>query len=377
MKRRAKTLAFRPPVGLRDGTPDEVVVEFRDSLRRGDVLGVAALLDTEARRPAERDVLIDLSAAEGPERAVRKLSRFWRDAQATATCTRIVSEGEAEVYETIEVAKLRSAIHSVTLLRRRDEQWKVVFTVNAPDTRARLELDAIADARLDGSRLLHGYSDRFGRELEIVSWSEDGGTIVHPAHEWTASIKRNPSSVEIAVDAAPDPPGSAQHLVWAARLALVAGSEVGSSLVSVTGAGRTLALDRLEEVFSATEPDVHQLASVWVRLHIEDEHSGRGFAATQGMWHFGLPEIEYVPSDWPDPSIAARMAIGIASALILGRMDPTLGTIVRAAGHRCRVVEARRGVKPTHTYGRFGAVRIRPTLRNPAARSGTQMRIEQ
>ena len=144
MKRRAKTLAFRPPVGVRDATPDEVVIEFRDSLKRGDVLGVAALLDTEARRPAERDVLIDLSAAEGPEQAVRKLSRFWRDAESRATCTRIVSEAEAEVYETIEVPKLPTPIHSVTLLRRRDEHWKVVFTVNAPDTRARLELDAMA-----------------------------------------------------------------------------------------------------------------------------------------------------------------------------------------------------------------------------------------
>lgn len=376
MKRRAKTLAFRPPVGIRDATPDEVVIEFRDSLKRGDVLGVAALLDTEARRPAERDVLIDLSAAEGPEQAVRKLSRFWRDADSRATCTRIVCESEAEVYETIAVPKLPTPIHSVTLLRRRDDHWKVVFTVNAPDTRARLELDAIADARLDASRLLHGYSDRFGRELEIASWEEDEGTVVHPAYGWQGTIKRARSSFEIAVDASPETPGSAQHLVWTARIALVAGAELGSSLVSITGAGRTLALERLEEVFSAIEPDVHQLASVWVRLHIEDEHSGPGFAATQGMWHFGLPEIEYEPSDWPDPTIAARMAIGIASALIMGRMEPAIGTVVRAAGHRCRVVEARRGVRPTHTYGRFGAVRIRPTMRSPAAKSGTQMRIE-
>jgi hypothetical protein len=365
------------------------MIRFREALRRADVVGVTSRLANDARRPNERDLLVDLIAAEGAEEAVQKLSPFWRDADVTIRGIRVVAEDEVEVYERITVPRRDLPIQSVTLLRRRDDRFKIVATSDAPDERFRIRVvrDSGAPA-IDDVGFSRAWKERFGATAELLMLEDGDGVLSHPDEGWLGTVRgpvpatdqlglyedevgTGATLIEVGVEPSDDLEERRRQLIWTTRVAHVLALGTGGHHLHVPAAERLIALDRLTDPFLNRDPAASELAMAWVRLHSNNAESGPGFAATRGMTHFMAPEVEYALEDWDEPKLAARVAIALATALIQTRTDAQIGTVVRAAGTRCFLTRARRGVRSRHTYGRFGALRIRPSDRS----SGTQPRI--
>ncbi|MEM9189158.1 MAG: hypothetical protein AAGF12_08275 [Myxococcota bacterium] len=386
------TLAYVDAAGNVD-TPEAMVAAFRASLRVGDVAGVTGRLAAVARRPAERDLLVDLLDAEGPQSAVERLQRFWCRTRSETVGLRSLGPISAEVYERVFVEGRDTPLEIVTLTRKINGSWQVVSSQNAPDYRPRLlVIRGTEGSPLDDVAFSRTWQEAHGDTAELVMM-DGGGILGHPEKGWLGGVK-GPAPVgdvvpeaaleairdaegeasvlfEVSADAAPEREEQIELLTWLTQVSLSIAEHTGATHVYSPGADRLIPRTVLADGFSSSEPPLHKLATTWARLHRNDEG---GY--TQGLHHFHCPEVEYLLEDWGGPGnsatadAAARCAISVATAFISGKLRGSVGTVVRASSVRCHLHESRRGSEPGLTYGRLGAVRLVPLERQPISQSG-------
>jgi hypothetical protein len=368
------------------------VLELRRGLREGDVEAVREALAWDARPPWERDLLVDLTAAEGLESAVAKVRRFWAQTTSEIVVVRTLANGEAEVYEEIRPASGPETLHVATLLRLSGRTWRVVHTFDVPGNVVQLVILRRPDAPpLDASGFTKHYQLQWGATAEML---DDGDECVlgHPAEGWLARVRgprpvtrlRTPITdlprgadapsehLELSMAAETDRDALRRQMTWLARVAAELADYEGAPWIYVTRAEKRTATRMFAQtVGDADDPSARSIAASWVRL------ATRGnWTFTRGLSQLGQPEVELELDEWPDVSAARRLVGTVAMGLIDGYLRPEADVVIRAGGFRCRIEPGRRGPDPAKTYGPAGAITIRPAGRGKLARSGFHRRVD-
>jgi len=372
--------------------PEQTVLALRHALRDGDADAVRRAVLWEARPPWERDLLIDLVAAEGIEVAVAKLRLFWRNARVRITAVRMTLEGDAEVYEELDAARADGVLHTVTLLRRVGHGFRVVNTTDATDDTVRVfVVRAAGDGTLDDGAFTRDLQIRVGAIAELLM--ENGeGTLGHPQEGWLARIRgphplselmpgiaglprTRPPATE-AWELVLDPRGAGERrrgqVAWLGRVAAELAAFDGAPWIYMPAAGKLTSTRVLRAAVGAEGPTARGVAAAWVRLVTKG-----GWATTRGMCQLQLPEVEIQLEDWAEVNGARRLVGTVAMSLLNGRLDQDTHAVVRVGGIRCRVSEGRRGPEPGQSYGRWGAILVVPAdRRGTVSHSETRMRLD-
>lgn len=373
-------------------SPVQTVLALRRALRDGDATAVRRSVLWEARPPWERDLLIDLIAAEGIDVAVAKLRRFWRNARVRVTGVRMTQEGDAEVYEEVDAARADGVLHTVTLLRRVGHGFRVVNTSDAPEDTVRLFIVRAPTARgLDEVAFTRDVQVRFGRIAELVM-DHGEGALGHPEEGWLARVlgPRPLSGIRPPIADLPraQPPSTeawelvlgprasrerrGKQLAWLGRVAAELAAFDGAPWIYMPAAEKLTSTRMLRTAVGTHGPAGRAIAASWVRLVTK-----RGWATTRGMCQLQLPEVEIQLSDWSDVDGARRLVGTVAMGLVNGQLDATTHAVVRVAGLRCRLTEGRRGPEPGRSYGRWGATLLVPAdRRGTVSRSETRLRLD-
>lgn len=349
------------------------VTRHRHALRAGDASGVGRTLDAGARRPSERDLLVDLVSAEGLEHATRKVSRFWRSAQTEVEAVRMVGLDEAEVYEQLSISRRSGPIDTVTLLRRgRDGTWRVVTTQRAPADAVRVQIwpEAVHEIR-DDAFTTH-FERRFGPTGELVM-DEGEGVLGNPGERWIGALRAPdaPSRpFEIALIGDPDLDRRWRQVHWISRCAVVAAALLGASRVWVPAARKLVAVEALEAIAGPDLPAARHLASAWVALHRAPGEA----VASKGLTTFALAEVMASAQAWKELGVARKVAAAAVHAALSGAIGLAPGEAVQIAGQRVAVEPGPRGPSKNDSFGRWGAVELVP-LNDPGGGSGVVRRV--
>lgn len=361
-------------------TPEKAVRGLRAGLIAKDPDRVQAHRWLAPRPPAERDLFSDLAAAEGLTRAVKKLSRFWGQAEATLERIRYVSGCEAEVYERVVLPSETLSIVSVTRRESPDHPWKVVCTNEASDDRLVIWLAVWPTARVDDSAWTHRFVERYGAAAELVLAEEASGVIGHPVTGWLANVRgpfpapewpenlpgEGDHIVELTLSLSDQVGTRADQIGWALRCASVLQEHLGADAAYLPSHRKLLPAQALARA-AETELDGPQTFHLWAR--VEHVH---GYFVTSGLSQLGLPEIE-VPE-----AVAGERARGLVEwlgALVAGGFAPVPGTELVGLDGSLQLVGGRRGPRLGRSYGRWGAVGVGPLDTRDRRGSRTRIRI--
>jgi hypothetical protein len=347
----------------------------REALREGDVEAVRATMAWGARPPWERDLLLDLSAAEGLPEAVARMRKFWMRAKPLETRgVRLLSNDDAEVYESIEMPDGQK-LSTVTLMRFKGDRYLVVAFAQADDDTVRLLiLSDDPDPELDDVRFSREWIQRFGATAELILDGDDGA-LGHPDREWLGRVRgpipwepirerlSRPSlrlpEATCALEIAMAPPQARAErfdaLQWLGRAAGELAAQIESSWIYVQRAEKLVAVADMRKAL-AVSSRARGLASSFIRLVVKD-----GWAATRGLGQLRLPEVEIELGEWSDAQAARRLVGTFAVGFIDGRVPPSSSEhVINVGGFRCRLAPGRRGSDKGHSYGIYGALAVRP-----------------
>jgi hypothetical protein len=365
----------------------------RRALVEGDVARVEETTLWAARPPWERDLFIDLAAASGLDVAVKRLRQFWKLANPILLHVRPLPDGDVEVFEQIHMPDGRE-LHTVTLMRPVGDRYLVVAMSEAPDDTTRfLVLTDSESPALDDARFTREWIEAHGPTAELLVDANDGA-LGHPLEGWLARV-RGPlpwapirerltrrtlelpdakTVLEVVMTPSGDPRERAHQLLWLALAAAEVAQHIGASLVYVQRAEKLIRVETLKKTMTGPAVGGREVASAYVKL----VEKGK-WAATRGMGQLVLPELEVDLEEFPDPGAARRLLGAVSVALIEGRVAPIPSArhVLTVAGYRCQLALGRRGAEPGQTYGRFGALVIRPADRNDEkARTGPRLKLE-
>ncbi len=362
----------------------------RESLQAGDVEAVRATMAWGARPPWERDLLLDLSAAEGLPEAVAQMRKFWTRATPLETRgVRLLPNEDAEVYETIQMPDGQT-LSTVTLMRQKDGVYLVVAFAGADDDSVRLlVLSDDPDPELDDVRFSREWIQRFGATAELVLDGNDGA-LGHPEREWLGRVRgplpwepirerlsrpslRLPEAacvLEIAMSPPEERGERAEALQWLGRAAGELAAQVDCEWVYVQRAEKLVKVTDLRKALAVSAKG-RGLASAYIRLIAKD-----GWAATRGLCQLKLPEVEIELAEWSDAASARRLVGTFAVGFIDGRVPPVASEhVINVGGFRCRLDAGRRGSDKGHTYGLYGAVTVRPADDAPTHESAERISL--
>lgn len=362
----------------------EAVRALRGALCNVDVEQVQRVRWLAPRPPGERDLLSDLAAAEGLAPALRRLSRFWRRVDARLERVRLVDDCEVEVYERLSVAGESLPIVSLVRRETKSSSWRVVCTNEAYDERFVIWTSCPADAVVDDVAWSRAFEERHGLTAELLM---DGptGVLGSPAHGWLAQVRSPfvPSAwppslpgeddgrvLEVATALTPDLASRHEQLDWILRATDVFAEQLGG-LASFLPAHKKLvvrgALRRAAA--GALEPD--QAFAFWAQA----ERLG-GHVVTSGLRQLGLPEVEAPVDAMPTPQATTRLVQWIATKLLSDDSGPPIpGTEVLARDRTFVIAAGRRGPRRGTSYGRWGAIALRPTTPNFRRSSRARLRV--
>lgn len=348
------------------------VTRHRHALRVGDASGVGRTLDAHARLPSERDLLVDLVAAEGLEPATRKLSRFWRGARSQVDAVRIVGPDEAEVYEQLWMPPRNSPIETVTLLRRgRDATWRIVTTQRAPADDVRVQIWPEAGTEVRDDSFTRAFHRRYGPDGELVM-DDHEGVLGHPAKEWVGALRvprTEGQPFELALVGDHDPEVRLTQVHWLSRCAVVVASLLGAERAYVPLARKLVSVESLEAVAQPEAPGARHVAAAWVALHRTGET-----LFSKGMSTFAHAEVVAHTHLWEEAGVARRVAGAAVHAGLSGAMDLVPGELVHIARRRVLVESGPRGPTSHDSFGRWGAVELVP-LSDTVGSSGVVRRV--
>jgi len=390
--RQLQKRASSPPAASRsDAFILDALAEHRESLRSGDVEAVRATMAWGARPPWERDLLLDLSAAEGLPEAVAQMRKFWLHAEPKTTRgVRPLPNGDAEVYEIIEMPDGKQ-LSTVTLLRPKGDRYLVVAFADAEDDMVRaLVLSDDPSPTIDDVRFSREWIQRFGATAELILDSGDGA-LGHPERDWLGRVRgpipwapvkeklarpnlRLPDAscaLEIVMSPPADRVERYEALEWLGRAAGEVAAHIGAEWVYIQRAEKVIKVLDLRKSLAVTSR-ARGLASTFIRLTARD-----GWAATRGLGQLLLPEVEIELSQWPDPSAARRLVGTFAVGFMDGRVppQPTAQNVINVGGFRCRLELGRRGSEKGHSHGLYGSVVVRPADPDDARQSGDRISL--
>ncbi len=341
----------------------------RHALRVGDGAGVDRTLDHEARRPNERDLLIDLAAAEGVDSAARKLARFWRSAETQVQAVRVIAEREVEVYERVRLPDRHGDVDVATLLRRgRDGTWRVVVAQRAPSDGLSVRLPA-PSARLDDAEVTRALLGRWGCRTELIVSGEDG-VLREPERGWLAHVQRIDGGYEVTLEPAEDEDARHAQLVWLARSVAVLGHHLGARRLWVPAARKVVGVEAFEAIGAAAAPSSKSLLLVWTALHRDAP-----LLYTAGLSAFALPELVTDLTAWNDERTARRLLSATALAAAGGGQTLRVGYGYAVGTRRVVLAAGPRGPAAGRSFGRRGALAIRPLRAATVTRSGVVERV--
>lgn len=343
----------------------------RDALRSGDSSTVDGTLDRAARRPSERDLLIDLIAAEGLRTAASKVGRFWRQAVTDVEAVRRVGEHEAEVYERLTLPGGDRSMDVVTLLRRgEDDAWRVVTTQRAPADVLRARLLGGRQGALDATRVTQELHTRWGRVAELVMAEDGDGVLGHPDRDWVGAVQGVDGALEVALVPALDTATRREQMVWLSRCLVAIAQHVGAKQAWMPHAHKLIGVEQLEEIAEAPSPSSRALIIAWAGMARDAER-----VYTVGLRAFGLPELVASSRDWNGSPPARKVIAAVARSAVGGATQLVAGRALSVGAVRAVLSDAPRGPAPGSTYGRFGAVLMRPLRAATVTDSGVVRRL--
>ncbi|MBW2462532.1 MAG: hypothetical protein JRH11_12860 [Deltaproteobacteria bacterium] len=364
-----------PSPTLSESAVVDALHDHRRALADGDVEAVRASMAWGARPPWERDLLLDLSAAEGLPEAVTQLRKFWDKAQAQTRGVRPLSNGDVEVFEFITMPDGRE-LSTVTLMRPRGDRYLVVSTADAADDTIRLLiLSEDPDPEIDDVRFTREWTQRFGATAHLLLDGQDGA-LGHTSEEWLARVRgpipwepirqrfsrktlQLPGAIcafEVAMTPPEDRETRKGALEWLGRGAGEVAAHVGADWIYVQRAEKLITTKDLRKAL-AISSGARGLTATFVRLVEAD-----GWASTRGLGQMEYPELEIEICDWPDGAAARRLVGSLAVAFIDGRVPPHASGphIINVGQYRVRLALGRRGSERGRTHGVHGALVVRP-----------------
>ena len=346
------------------------LARHRDALREGDAQAVEGTLARGARRPSERDLLIDLIAAEGAAPAAKKLARFWQKAQTEPVCVRVISPDEAEVYERLALPGAAQELDMVTLLRRDDEGgFRVVVTQRAPADVLRAKILS-NEAAFDDVAVTRDFTSRYGRTGELILDDEHGGVFGHPVQEWVASVATVQGGIDVALVPGPEPLTRSAQLAWLARVVNVLARHVHAPRVAVPAAAKIVGIEAFAAVADTDAISSRALLIAWAGLH-----RNANVCYTSGLGSFGLPEASAEFADWGGDESTTRKVVAAAARAGVGGSLKLQHSAVTVGGYRVLIEPGPRGPTPGRTFGRLGSVSLRPLRNATVAESGVVERV--
>jgi hypothetical protein len=374
-----------PPILPGEGAEREAalaVEALRAALRKGDAEAVQSVRWLARRPPGERDLLSDLAAGEGLELAVRRLSRFWRRAEARVERVRLVSGLEAEVYE--RLALPGEAIPIVSLVRRAavEAPWRVVCTNEAHDERLTVWLGSKGD-ELDDVAWTRAYAARFGGGAELLMEGIAGVLGAH--HEaWLAHVRgpfvplawpailpgEGGGLIELTAALVPQWEARAAQIEWLLRATAVFLEELGGAGAYFPAHEKLVVAPALDlAVRGALRPD--QAMRMWARI----EDAG-GYVFTSGLRQLGLTEVEAPRELMGDPQATIALVRWLGAKLVESSHDVlALGTELVLSDRTFTIVPGRRGPRRGKSYGRWGALCIADVEERLKRGSRTRIRV--
>jgi hypothetical protein len=349
------------PIDASDRAAAETVNAFRTALRSANLDAVQSFRWLAPRPPGERDLLSDLAAAEGVERAIRKLSRFWRKAAVRIERVRAVDALESEVYERVSLPG--EALPIVTLLRRTTPEapWRVVCTNEAHDERFAIWLTSESD-NIDDVAWSFLFGERYGGGAELIMDGETG-VLGDPANGWLSHV-RGPIVPRAWPDTLPGEGGRIVELKtaltptaedrWAQLIWILQTSAVflahGGGPAAYLPTHQKVVLARAIDHAASGRLTAEQTARFWARVETVDKH-----VVTSGMRQLALPEIE-APIELGD--ITPKLVGWLAAMLVEDGTLASHGTELALGDTSFVLGPARRGSRRGKSYGRWGAIRI-------------------
>ena len=357
------------------------VEALRVALRAADVNAVQAVRWLAPRPPGERDLLSDLAAAEGLERAVEQLSRFWRRAEVRLERVRVIGSLEAEVYERVHLPGESLPIASLVRRAAVGAPWRVVCTNEAHDERFTIWIPS-AKPEIDDVAWSRAHEARFGPGAELIM-DGLGGVLGEPAYGWLANV-RGPWAprhwpeqlpgeggrvVELATALTPEVGDRRAQLQWILRAALIFLDQLGGAAAYLPSHEKLVLPQALEAALEdKLAPD--QALRFWARVEEIDGHF-----VTTGLRQLGLPEVEVEVALLGDRDATARLVRWLGAKLIdLGHL-PAHGTELVAGDRSFVIVPGRRGPRRGRSYGRWGALRVSAADDRLQRGSRTRIRI--
>lgn len=374
-----------PPLLPGEGAEREAalaVEALRAALRKGDAEAVQSVRWLAPRPPGERDLLSDLAAGEGLELAVRRLSRFWRRAEARLERVRLVSALEAEVYE--RLALPGEAVPIVSLVRRAavEAPWRVVCTNEAHDERFTVWLGSSGE-EIDDVAWTRAHEARFGGGAELVM---DGiaGVLGAPDQAWLAHVRgpfvplawpaivpgEGGSLIELTAALTPQWEQRDAQLEWLLRATSVFLHELGGAGAYFPAHEKLVVAPALDLAVSGElRPD--QAMRMWARI----EDAG-GYVFTSGLRQLGLTEVEAPRELMGDHKATVALVRWLGAKLVESSHDVlALGTELVLSDRTFTIVPGRRGPRRGKSYGRWGALAIADVEERLKRGSRTRIRV--
>ncbi|MFK7989968.1 MAG: hypothetical protein AB8I08_28365 [Sandaracinaceae bacterium] len=344
-----------------EGEATIAVMRHRAALASGNPKAVEQTLDLHTWGAGEAGILHRLSAEEGVERAVERLTAFWKGSEPRIEHARRVSEDEVEIYERILPAGSSREMRTLALVRRRGGRWRVVTTSNATDERIVLSVlglrgsqpapipeDACAglgELVVDGmgGLLVHPES---GHRLQLTASDGLSARLEATDQEVQARMAAGCAVVTIVGTAPDDGAERERMLAWASQAAASCARRLGTDAVYLPLSDRL----RVPDALAAVQPG--EATRAFSAVH-ED---GR-MVYTRGLTHAKRPEIEAAHDAWhnPWPIVEAAVNTSLTSGLEL-----TPGAQVTLEGQAVQVRLGRRGPYEGATYGRWGSRLLSP-----------------
>lgn len=369
-----------------------VLRAHRDALRARDLRAVEQTADLQIAGEGERGAFARLAYRDGLAAATDHFAKGLEGVRFEVSAVRRVSDDELEIYEERFAPGDDRADSVLSLLRRRNGQFRVVHSglggadlfsiwlLDAPHgTDVPMPREALIRAvqtlpaeitRCDGELVCfsdanRGFEARLRRSL-LGDLAESLGAPIPNGYQdnhavWALSMRPSTERTERLA-----------QLLWFSRLAgLLDGARMdgSSDAVARTGAPPAFAvsscylprcevvrdLGALRRACEVPGDPTLSLARLWV--HVEKRGS---IFRTRGLCHFGLPELETSLHVWPSQVAAGEVLDAAQRRSVMDRDPWAPGAVVHLGedddfvGH-ARVELGNRGPSLGRTYGRWGS----------------------
>lgn len=382
----------------------QLVVAVRDALARAKYNSLRALAHPLAIRREQAW----LARVLGPETA----ADFWAQATPQIEAVRLVAGGLAEVYEHVRHHRTATSLRLVSTVEHLQGRWRLTDAREATDERltAVLLRGAPPEDEIDANAWTRAWQERYGQSA-VLHLEKGRGTLEHPVHGWKAIVRtgsgrdlarqmalsgpsaelleKQPAATILSLVPSIDARARTRQLQWIARAVCLLGVRDASS-VWVPSAAKAIPFSTWRS--AAEGPlELASLSALWLRTQRQ-----RGAWVTRGMTNFMLPEIEIWCAGLSLAMVRAllrdaagrllrhhkeRMNLeldGCAAAVpaIGPRLYGADGTNARPIDElttavaltemfevgevQCVLGPGRQGPRPGESYGRWGALAIRP-----------------